>query len=339
MSGSFFRDLGIPSPDIHLGVGSGTHAQQAGRIMMEFESVCRREEPDLVVVVGDVNSTVACALAAAKLSIAIAHVEAGLRSFDRTMPEEINRLITDQLSDFLFTTEEDAARNLLKEGISGRKIHFVGNVMIDTLLAHVRFAARSAILEDLGLSDGSSTRDYAVLTLHRPSNVDDPAILGGILEALNAISRTIPVVFPAHPRTAAKVRDFGLETMLTCIPRPQPEMMKKSNKVQQLPPLGYLDFLWLMAQARFVLTDSGGIQEETTILGVPCLTLRNNTERPLTVREGTNRLVGNDPSEIMKGALSVLGNGIRRKRAPKYWDGKAAERIVKVLANSLEIGL
>jgi UDP-N-acetylglucosamine 2-epimerase (non-hydrolysing) len=334
MSDSFFRDLEIPSPDIYLGVGSGTHAEQSGRIMIEFEKVCRREKPDLVVVVGDVNSTVACALVAVKLSIAVAHIEAGLRSFDRMMPEEINRLMTDQISDFLFTTSEDADRNLLSEGIPGSKIYLVGNVMIDTLLKYTKIAARTTILKDLGLKDGSGIRKYAALTLHRPSNVDSQIVLKGILGALNKISETIPVIFPAHPRTAAKIKKFGMEHMLTNIERRHPLTEKgKTAKVWKVPPLGYLDFLNLMAHAHFVLTDSGGIQEETTILNIPCLTLRQNTERPVTTQYGTNIIVGNAPARIIEVSKKVMGDRMKRKRVPKYWDGRAAERIVDVLTN------
>jgi UDP-N-acetylglucosamine 2-epimerase (non-hydrolysing) len=320
MSQIFFEDLGLPAPDIHLGVGSGTHAEQTGKVLIEFEKVCVHEKPDLVVVVGDVNSTLACALAATKLEIPVAHIEAGLRSFDRSMPEEINRILTDQISDYLFTTCSDADRNLLREGISKRKIHFVGNVMVDSLLSHVHLAAKSDILERLGLNGQEIPKRYAVVTLHRPSNVDDPKTLKGILSALGRIGRKIPVIFPAHPRSAKHIEEFGLKTTAA------------GDGLRIVAPLSYLDFLCLMSRAALVLTDSGGIQEETTILGIPCLTLRENTERPITIREGTNVLVGSDPERIVGAAYRALAKGIRRKKIPRYWDGKAAERIVEVLA-------
>jgi len=329
MSESFFKDLDLPAPDIHLNVGSGTHAEQTGKIMIEFEKVCLREKPDLVVVVGDVNSTVACALTAAKLSIPVAHIEAGLRSFDRTMPEEINRVLTDQISDYLFTTCDDANENLMHEGIPKNKIFFVGNVMIDTLVAHVKLAKKSRILEKLRLRENGRLKKYAVLTLHRPSNVDNQLVLGGILRALNKVSERIPIIFPAHPRTVSRIKNFKLNDMLFFLDNPPLDDFP--GKIMLTPPLGYLDFLCLMSNATLVLTDSGGIQEESTILGVPCLTLRNNTERPITVREGTNIVVGNTPNKIVKTAFHILKNGIRQKKIPKYWDGKAAERIVKIL--------
>jgi UDP-N-acetylglucosamine 2-epimerase (non-hydrolysing) len=333
MSDAFFKDLDLPSPDIHLGVGSGTHAEQTGKIMIEFEKVCLREKPDFVVVVGDVNSTVGCALTAAKLSIPVAHVEAGLRSFDRTMPEEINRVLTDQISDYLFTTCDDANENLMHEGIPKNKIFFVGNVMIDTLKAHVELAQKSRILKKLRLRENGQLKKYAVLTLHRPSNVDDQPVLEGILRALNRISERIPVIFPAHPRTISRIKNFKLDDMIFF--KNNSLLSDLPKKTILMPPLGYLDFLCLMSNATLVLTDSGGIQEETTILGVPCLTLRDNTERPITVREGTNIVVGNTPNKIVKAALYVLRNGIPRKKIPKYWDGKAAERIIKTLTKAL----
>jgi len=331
MSGFFFRDLGLPEPDIYLGVRSGTHAEQTAQIMIAFEKVCLEKRPNLVVVVGDVNSTVACALVAAKLLIPVAHVEAGLRSFDRTMPEEINRLLTDQISDFLFTTCEDANRNLLHEGIPKEKIHFVGNVMIDTLLDHLEMAEKSEIIERLGLAQDGGIKKYALLTLHRPSNVDDPVVLKRLFGALNEIALKIPIIFPVHPRTLKRLQEFKLKRLINYVDKSE---INVSGRVIAMPPLGYLDFLCLMSKAALVLTDSGGIQEETTILGVPCLTLRNNTERPVTVREGTNFVVGNDPRRIKEKALDILENGIRRRRIPKYWDGKAAERIVKILTKS-----
>ena len=341
MSRTFFRDLQIPSPDINLGVGSGSHAEQTGRIMIEFEKVCLKERPEIVLVVGDVNSTVACALVAVKLFIPVAHVEAGLRSFDRTMPEEINRIMTDQISDYLFTTCENASKNLISEGIPRRKIYFVGNTMIDSLLEHVQFAQSSGILDKLRLRRDGCLSNYAVLTLHRPPNVDDPFVIKKIFGALNEIALRIPVIFPVHPRTRSRIQKFGLNRLINYIDINGTEAAhlskltgneNVSKRMLAVPPLGYLDFLCLMSKAALVITDSGGIQEETTILGVPCLTLRNNTERPVTVREGTNFVVGNAPRKIKEKAFDILENGIRRRRVPKYWDGKAAERIVKILA-------
>jgi UDP-N-acetylglucosamine 2-epimerase (non-hydrolysing) len=306
MSDVFFRDLGIPVPDIHLGVGSGTHAEQTARIMVEFEKVCVEQKPDLVVVVGDVNSTMACTIVAAKLLIRVAHVEAGLRSFDRAMPEEINRLVTDALADILFTTSRDADENLKREGVDAAKIHFVGNVMIDTLLKH-RQKAASLKLE--------KPERYALVTLHRPSNVDDPKVLGPILEALEEISRSLPVIFPIHPRTAKRVRDFGLSM----------------NGIRTMDPLGYLEFLNFEASATVVLTDSGGLQEETTILRVPCLTLRHNTERPVTITHGTNIMVGPDKARILDAFNRIMSGDWKPAGPPEYWDGHAAERIVRVI--------
>jgi UDP-N-acetylglucosamine 2-epimerase (non-hydrolysing) len=314
MSDVFFRDLGMPQPDVTLGVGSGTHAEQSARIMVEFEKVCLRENPDLTVVVGDVNSTMACTLVAAKLLIPVAHVEAGLRSHDRTMPEEINRVVTDALAEILFTTSRDAGENLKREGIDPAKVHFVGNVMIDTLLKHRERAAALKMAERFSLRP----RNYALVTLHRPSNVDDPATLRGILEALQEISRQLPVLFPIHPRTAKQVAEFGLGHTLKA-------------GVQVCEPLGYLEFLNLMSGAALVLTDSGGLQEETTILGIPCLTLRRNTERPVTIHEGTNLLVGPDKSRIVIAAQEVLSGKLKRKGPPELWDGQAARRIVEIL--------
>ena len=332
MSEAFFDDLGLPNPDIYLGVGSGTHAKQTGRIMIEFERVCLKEKPNLVVVVGDVNSTVACAFAVAKLCIPVAHVEAGLRSFDRTMPEEINRILTDQISDYLFTTCEDANMNLRKEGIPENKIFFVGNVMVDTLLSHIEIAKNSNIMEKLRLKKNNNIKKYAVLTLHRPSNVDNLVVLKGIFDILNNISQIVPIIFPAHPRTIKQIKNFKLEEMISHVKHTLSNELDKANQnILAISPLGYLDFLCLMSNALLVLTDSGGIQEETTILGIPCLTLRNNTERPITIKEGTNILVGNNPDKIIKVTHSVLKNGIPIKKIPKYWDGKASERILKVL--------
>jgi UDP-N-acetylglucosamine 2-epimerase (non-hydrolysing) len=333
MSKTFFDDLGMPKPHIDLGVGSGTHATQTGKIMIRFEEVCLQHGPDLVMVVGDVNSTIACTLVAAKLGIPAAHVEAGLRSYDRTMPEEINRVLTDQLSDYLFTTCEDAAHNLRKEGIPEERIFFVGNVMIDTLLSHIEKAKSSDILERLGLrEEGGGVVRYASLTLHRPSNVDDPEILKGILGVLKDLAEEIPIVFPVHPRTLQRIKSSRLEKMITISDTENMrEMGKAGSGVLAIPPLGYLDFLCLMSNSTIVLTDSGGIQEETTILGIPCLTLRKNTERPITVKEGTNTVVGNDPEMIREHVLRILKRRDQKSNMPKYWDGKASERIIKVL--------
>jgi UDP-N-acetylglucosamine 2-epimerase (non-hydrolysing) len=306
MSDVFFRDLGIPFPDVHLGVGSGSHAEQTARVMVEFEKVCVREKPDLVLVVGDVNSTMACSIVAAKLHIAVAHVEAGLRSFDRTMPEEINRLVTDALASMLFTTSRDADENLKREGVDASKIFFVGNVMIDTLLKQRQKAAALQI---------AKPKKYALVTLHRPSNVDDPSILGPILGALDEISKSIPVLFPIHPRTAKSIRDFGLSM----------------NGICTMDPLGYLEFLNLEAGAAVVLTDSGGLQEETTILGVPCLTLRHNTERPVTITQGSNTVVGTDKTRILEAFRRIMSGEWKPSGPPELWDGHAAERIVGII--------
>jgi len=332
MSKSFFNDLRLPRPDIYLGIGSGTHAEQTGKIMIEFEKICFKEKPDLIIVVGDVNSTIACALVATKLCIPVAHVEAGLRSFDRTMPEEVNRILTDQISDYLFTTCEDANQNLIKEGISEQNIFFVGNVMIDTLLDNIEIAKSSIILEKLELRKNNSIKKYAVVTLHRPSNVDNREILNGILNVLNELAKEISIIFPAHPRTIKQMQSFKLVKLANYKENVfSNDLNKKTQNMLTISPLSYLDFLCLMSSATIVLTDSGGIQEETTILGIPCLTLRNNTERPITVKEGTNILVGNNSDKIMSIALSVLKNENSKKKIPKYWDGKSAERIVKIL--------
>ena len=316
MSDIFFSDLGIPHPDIHLGIGSGTHAVQTGRIMIEIEPVLLKLKPDLVLVVGDVNSTLACSLVASKLEIPVAHVEAGLRSFDRRMPEEINRLLTDQIADYLFTTDMNANKNLLNEGIAEYKIHFVGNVMIDSLLSFKEKALETGILANLGLVAG----EYALLPLHRPSNVDDRKVLQGILEALIEIQTHQRIIFPVHPRTKKRIIEFGMS-----------EMVEDAAGLQMMDPVGYLEFLNLMANASFVLTDSGGIQEETTILGVPCCTLRENTERPITITMGTNVLAGCEKEKIVKLALKFKESTRTGIQIPEFWDGRAAERIVKVL--------
>lgn len=319
MSKSFFTDLGMPRPDLDLGVGSGSHAEQTARVMVEFEKVCLREAPDLVIVVGDVNSTMACAITAKKLGIQVAHVEAGLRSRDMTMPEEINRLCTDVLCDYLFTTDHFANENLLAEGISAEKIHFVGNVMIDTLLKH------KALAQDLGLLDrwGLKAGGFATLTLHRPSNVDDEGTLEGILRTLSEFGREIPIVFPVHPRTRKMVDRFGLGHYFATTGNP--------SGLWPTEPLGYLEFLHLNMHAKMVITDSGGLQEEATVLGVPCITLRYNTERPITCEVGTNYVVGNDPDAIIHHTSMILSGEFPPGGIPEKWDGKSAERIVALL--------
>jgi UDP-N-acetylglucosamine 2-epimerase (non-hydrolysing) len=320
MSDLFFRQLGIPEPQLNLGVGSASHAVQTAEIMKAFEPVVLEHRPDAVLVVGDVNSTIACGLVAVKLGVKLVHVEAGLRSFDREMPEEINRVLTDSISDLLFCSESSGVENLRREGIPGEKVHLVGNVMIDTLLRHRKRAERSNIVAELGVADGP----YAVLTLHRPSNVDDPAVLSGLLDALEVVQSDMPVIFPAHPRTRDKLDGFGLA--------PRAEGLPNFRIVD---PIGYLDFLELMASARVVLTDSGGIQEETTILEVPCLTLRENTERPVTVEMGTNQLAGRDPDRIVAAYRRVMDREVARAQVPPLWDGRAAERIVETLQKAL----
>jgi len=331
LSESFFRDLDIPEPDINLEVGSASHAVQTAEIMKRIEPVLVDKRPNLLVVVGDVNSTIAAALTAAKLGIRIAHVEAGLRSFDRTMPEEINRLLTDAISDYLFVTEESGVRNLRNEGVPEERIFLVGNVMIDTLLQHREKAAQTGTLQRMGLADGSGkVRPYALLTLHRPSNVDDAQRLRSLLETLTQIGRELPILFPVHPRTQERIARMGLEGFFTCFDNTVP-----ATGLLTMAPLGYLEFLSLMDRARLVLTDSGGIQEETTVLGVPCLTLRENTERPVTIECGSNQLVGLDPARILSAAQLVLRAEGRRTTRPPLWDGQAASRIVEVLVRDL----
>jgi UDP-N-acetylglucosamine 2-epimerase (non-hydrolysing) len=318
MNDSFFEDLGIPPPNINLEVGSSTHAVQTAEIMRRFEPVLDTEQPAAILVVGDVNSTIACALVAAKKGVPVVHVEAGLRSYDRDMPEEINRVLTDQISDLLFTTERSALDNLRREGIDAERVHFVGNVMIDSLMRSLEKATPSATtLASAGLS--APEAGYALLTLHRPSNVDDPEVLGRLLETFRDIADRLPIVFPMHPRTRARIESAGLQGQL------------EHPGLRRLPPINYLAMLGLMRNARMVLTDSGGIQEETTALGVPCITLRNNTERPITAEEGTNVVVGQDPQRILESVDDVLQTGGKVGRVPEYWDGKAAERIVAVL--------
>jgi len=317
MSDSFFRDLKLPAPDVHLGVGSGSHAAQTAAVMERFEPVVLQEKPDCVLVVGDVNSTLACALVCVKLGIKVAHVEAGLRSRDRTMPEEINRILTDQIADLLLTPSEDAGANLRAEGIPAERIRFVGNVMIDSLLQNLELARQSRAKAQLGVADV----DYAVLTLHRPSNVDGRETFVRILTALEAIAEKLPVIFPVHPRTRKTIAELGLSEKVAAI-----------KDLRLIDPLGYLDFLNLYSGARLVLTDSGGIQEETTALGIPCLTLRENTERPITVELGTNVVVGTDTARIVK-AANAAPNGSAKKNTsqPPLWDGHTSERILDAL--------
>ncbi|MCH7599667.1 MAG: UDP-N-acetylglucosamine 2-epimerase (non-hydrolyzing) [Myxococcales bacterium] len=319
MSDNFFRDLGIPAPDVNLGVGSGTHAEQTGQVLMKLEGVLQAERPDLVVVVGDVNSTLAATLAAVKLHIPVAHVEAGLRSGDRTMPEELNRMMTDVVSSWLFTSEPDGEKNLLREGVDPSRIHFVGNVMIDTLLANLERAKELDTLARLGLVSG----EFGLLTLHRPSNVDDPKRLAELFSALEKINERLPIVFPVHPRTASNIRD-------TLGGRPL--------KLQVVEPQDYLDFLRLMSQAKLVLTDSGGIQEETTVLGTPCFTLRDSTERPITISHGTNTMVGADREVILREVGIALDGNAKSGLIPDLWDGRAAVRIANVIERDLRAG-
>jgi UDP-N-acetylglucosamine 2-epimerase (non-hydrolysing) len=353
MSDSFFADLNLAMPDVHLGVGSGSHAAQTAEIMRKFEEVLVREKPDVIVVVGDVNSTLACALVASKISFdsngarpLVAHVEAGLRSFDRSMPEEINRILTDQLADLLFVTEEDAIHNLIREAIPASKIHFTGNTMIDSLLACKEKAGASIILHRLGLcasgnnnGSGESTIRYALLTLHRPANVDRRDAFLNILEGLEEAAKELPIIFPAHPRTQKRITEFGLDRRLDWR-----HMQHKGDGVGApngaagvhiTEPLGYLDFLWLMSNAALVVTDSGGIQEETTCLGVPCVTVRENTERPVTITVGTNILAG----VCKDGIRAAIRRQLKSKTVgavPELWDGKSAARILDVLNREVQ---
>ena len=318
MSDIFFSQLGIPAPDINLDVGSGSHAVQTAQIMMRMETELLKEKPDLVLVYGDVNSTVAAALVCAKLLIPIGHVEAGLRSFDRTMPEEINRLLTDQAADLLFTPSADGDENLIREGVTPEKIHLVGNVMIDTLTRLL--PAAETLWPKLSSEFNVAEKQYGLVTLHRPSNVDAPVILSNILKALGEISVNLPIVFPIHPRTRARIEGTGLK-------------IKTNGRLQLTEPIGYLDFLCLQQRAKLVITDSGGIQEETTFLGVPCLTVRENTERPVTVSIGTNILVGQDMMRLQTEVAGILAGGAKRGAVPPLWDGKASERIAAIIVN------
>lgn len=319
MSKTFFEELGLPRPDMDLGVGSGSHAQQTAKVMMAFEEVCLQHRPDRVLVVGDVNSTLAATLVATKMDIPVAHVEAGLRSRDMGMPEELNRLCTDAICDLLFTTDALADDNLRAEGVADERIKLVGNVMIDTLLKHRQLASQRRVLEQLGIAPGG----YGVLTLHRPATVDDPVVLEPLLRKLHALAADLPIVFPIHPRTRARIDGFGLGDLLTGT--------GPVSGLYVIEPQGYLDFLCLSMNARLVLTDSGGLQEETTVLGVPCLTLRDNTERPITCSQGTNVLVGRDPKRVEAEFRRALQQGTGQAQIPPLWDGQAAPRIVEVL--------
>ena len=318
LSDVFFAELGLPEPDAHLGVGSGTHAEQTARIMTAFEPELRRFDPAVVVVVGDVNSTLACSLVAAKEHYPIAHVEAGLRCHDFYMAEEINRRLCDHLSAYLFITSRDARENLVAEGIPDDRIEFVGNTMIDTLLRSAEAARERRAAERLGISS-----DYALLTLHRPENVDNAEILQGLLEAVSEISAEVPVILPLHPRTADRVRRFGLDHFLD------------TPGIHVCPSLGYLDFLGLLADSKIVLTDSGGVQEEATVLGIPCVTLRESTERPITVEAGTNVVVGTEPAAVLAAARAALNGERGPAQIPELWDGRAGERIAARLADEI----
>jgi UDP-N-acetylglucosamine 2-epimerase (non-hydrolysing) len=348
LSGSFFADLGLPTPDVNLRAGSGSHAVQTAEIMKGIEPVLLDYKPQMVLVVGDVNTTIAAALTAVKLGIEVAHIEAGLRSFDMTMPEEINRKLTDAISSLLFVTEQRGVENLKCEGVLPEKIFLVGNVMIDSLVRHLDLARRSSILSRLGLGRlsldqlnvdqlglreteaGSGCRPYGVLTLHRPSNVDDPKTLQGILSAVSAVAAEFPVLFPIHPRTRKNIESFGLLRYLAS------SKGSVAAGIVPLDPLGYIDFLALNDRARIVFTDSGGVQEETTFLGVPCLTLRENTERPATVEQGTNQVVGVDPERIRSAAQLILQRPARPPRRPALWDGNAAPRIVAIIRQHMK---
>lgn len=320
MSDVFFSDLELPPPHHHLGVGSGSHAEQTARVMLTLDPVLEQERPDLVSVVGDVNSTLAATLVAVKRGVPVAHVEAGLRSFDRSQPEELNRVLTDQVSELLLTPSEDADENLLHEGVDPARIHRVGNIMVDTLLACRARAEQLPVLERMGLEP----RGYAVCTLHRPSNVDHPPTLRGLLGALATLARRLPVVFPVHPRTRKQLEQWGLGVLL-----------EEAPWLYTVEPLGYLELLSLTSRARLILTDSGGLQEEATVLGVPCLTLREHTERPITVEQGTNQVVGTHPERILYAAEQVLAGHSRPSRVPELWDGRTAERIARVYEQAL----
>lgn len=316
MSEVFFQNLGIPIPKTYLDVGSSSHALQTANIMVAFEKLVKKLKPDLVMVVGDVNSTMACSLVASKMNIRIAHVEAGLRSFDREMPEEINRIVTDSLSDYLFATEDCAVQNLKREGINAKKVFFVGNVMIDTLYAHMNDIDKSMIIKNFDITPKS----YGILTLHRPNNVDSPKAVSEIFVILTKLCRDTKIIFPMHPRTRKMFENNGFW-----------KRFRDLENLKIIEPLGYIDFIKLVKESLFVLTDSGGIQEETTVLKIPCLTMRDNTERPVTILEGTNYLVGRDKNKIFKHIKLILNGRIKYGKIPRLWDGKAAKRIMRVL--------
>jgi UDP-N-acetylglucosamine 2-epimerase (non-hydrolysing) len=317
MSKVFFEDLGLPRPDFYLGIGGGSHAEQTARIMLELEKVLVAEQPDLVIVPGDVNSTLAAALVASKMGIPVAHVEAGLRSFDNTMPEEINRIVTDVVSDYLFVSEHSGIRNLRDEGVDEHKIHFVGNIMIDSLEEHYEMLEEHPVIEQMGLEK----ENYILATFHRPSNVDDEENLKALMDTLKRLSKERPLVFPVHPRTRKNLAAFGLDKRL-----PKGLILTE--------PLGYIEFLALMRYAELVITDSGGIQEETTYMGVQCITVRKNTERPVTIDVGTNHLVGTDLEKVEKVAMDILGGITKPGRIPEMWDGKTGKRIAEIIVES-----
>jgi len=321
MSTVFFDELGMPKPDIYLGVGSGSHAKQTAQIMVDFEEICEENKPSMVVVAGDVNSTIACALVSSKMNIPVAHVEAGLRSFDMGMPEEINRILTDRISNLLFTPSLDANQNLMNEGVNENSIKLVGNIMIDSLLNNMEISKKSRIHNELNIVKG----EYATITLHRPSNVDFKGVFSGIIEAFEIIGKEIPIIFPAHPRTSNMITKFGFEDRVNQIPN-----------FQMIKPQGYLDFLALIKHSKAVLTDSGGLQEETTALGIPCITIRENTERPITVTEGTNTIVGSKTKNIVKEWDNISKNKGKKGNVPELWDGKTAERIGRCIIEYLE---
>lgn len=316
MSEAFFEDLNIPRPNYNLGVGSGTHGTQTGKIMIELEKICLKEKPQLVIVVGDVNSTLAGALVAVKLQIPVAHVEAGLRSFDRTMPEEFNRLLTDHIADYCFVSDPAGITNLIHEGVPKKNIFYVGNIMIDTLRKAKIKNQKSKTLDKLGLEK----KQYAVLTLHRPSNVDTKKTLKELFSAFKEIQKQIKIIYPIHPRTQKRIKEFGLE-----------KYVKNIKNLILIPPVNYIDMLSLMANSELILTDSGGVVEEVTVLKIPCLTLRKNTERPVTVEVGTNIIVGTDKEKIMKEVEKILNGKGKKGKIPRYWDGKTAQRIVKII--------
>jgi len=316
MSKVFFEELDMPEPDFNLGVGGGSHATQTARIMVEFEKIINQEKPDLILVPGDVNSTLACSVVASKLGVRVGHVESGLRSFDRDMPEEINRIVTDVLSDMLFVSEESGIINLKKEGIADEKVHFVGNIMIDSLVHFLPSIEKSSIHVDMGLEKGQ----YTLLTFHRPSNVDNGETLADLVGMLNRISSKTQLVFPVHPRTRKNLEKYDL-------------LKELNSGIRLLEPMGYLDFLALTRSSKLLITDSGGIQEETTFLGVQCITVRDNTERPVTVTVGTNQLIGTDFNKVEKAAVEVLSGNIKPGKVPDKWDGNTAERILDIIGN------